>query len=82
MKRKRFATREEVVQSLAKGEIIFTRRGTDPYRPLRFYITQGRADSKRVHHNTLASLVEKGVIYGAENRLKKYELIKKEYVYT
>lgn len=69
---------DEVVNLLLNGWEIFTERGSAPYEPLYYYIYAPYShtdDRKRVHPNTITSLIKKNIIHGTDRKHGKYSLI-------
>lgn len=73
--RRRYTKSEEVVKLLKEGWEIFTERGCAPYDALYFHVENLSGDRKRVHPNTISSLIKKNVIHGTDRKHEKYTLI-------
>lgn len=72
--RRSYIKSEEVIQLLQSGWEIFTERGSAPYDPLYFHIYGNGGDRKRIHPNTIQSLIKKNIIHGTNVKHGKYTL--------
>jgi hypothetical protein len=65
---------KEVVKWLRANGIIYTSRGSAPYRPLFFELWDNDTMVRSIAHPTMKGLISKGIINDQNHRFLKYTL--------